>query len=94
MSTCSECRDLEGTDIAERAETGAPTNWWHCRRCNRHLNRFRGTGDQSCTCGAWYNTAGQQLRDDWTDNPAWRDDDVDDMEGYEQSCLRSEAHTR
>ena len=55
---------------------------------------IRGTGDQSCTCGAWYNTAGQQLRDDWTHNPAWRDNDVDDMEGYEQACLRNEAHTR
>lgn len=90
-ATCCECRDLATTDAAERRELGAPTSWWHCQQCRRHLNRYRGMTDQQCSCGAWYNAGGQRLRDNWYDNPSVHDDDVDDLEGYEQACLRAEA---
>lgn len=53
--------------------------------CGGTVERYRGQGDVSCdTCGAWYNAAGQRLRDDWMGNDSWRYDDVDDMEGYER----------
>ena len=70
-----------------------PTTWWHCGSCGQHINRYRGTSDQSCTCGAQYNAAGQRLRDDWMNNPAWRDDELGDMEGYELACLAKETRS-
>ena len=44
-----------------------------------------------CECGAWYNAGGQRLRDGWMDNPAWRDGEVDDLEGFERQQLAREA---
>ncbi|MDN5768906.1 MAG: DNA repair protein RadA [Humibacillus sp.] len=62
-----------------------------CEKCGREVARWRGQGDVSCPCGAWYNAGGQRLRDDWTDNEAWRYDDVDDLEGFERQQLAREV---
>jgi len=43
-----------------------------CEKCGRQIERFRGQGDISCSCGAWYNAGGQRLRDDWCGNESWR----------------------
>ena len=92
-TTCNECKELETLTAGERHESGTPTNWWHCGRCGRHINRHRGTSDQTCVCGAEYNAGGQRLRDNWRDNRSWDDDDVDDLEGYERACLAAESRT-
>ena len=89
---CRECTELQRYAYDPDRPADAPTNGWHCRRCNRHINRYRGQGDQQCTCGAWYNAGGTLLRDDWQSNPAWHDHDIDDLEGYELSQLAKEAH--
>lgn len=55
-----------------------------CVRCGAAVSRFRGQGDVECgRCGAQYNAAGQQLRDDWRGNPSVYDDEIGDLEGYE-----------
>jgi hypothetical protein len=64
---------------------------WDCEKCGKEVTRYRGQYDASCECGAQYNAGGQRLRDDWRDNPAWGDDDVDDMTGYEIEQLRKEG---
>lgn len=78
--------------VDERNEL--PACWWDCHKCGAHLDRYRegwrGLGDVTCRCGASYNSFGQRLRDGWAENPAWRYDDVDDMEGYELACLARE----
>lgn len=39
----------------------------------------------TCTsCGTEYNGAGQRLRSDWRGNPSLYDDEVGDLEGFEQ----------
>ncbi len=93
MASCHECTELEARTYQETpaADQSAPTNWWHCQHCNRHLNRYRGQSDQTCECGAWYNASGQRLRDHWMDNPSYRDGDIDDMEGFELASLAAEA---
>jgi hypothetical protein len=96
MSTCRECVRLDKArdailDGGTAPDPSLPTRWWHCGRCGAHLERYRGQGDQTCSCGAWYNASGQRLRDDWTDNPAGGDDDLDDLEGFERQSLRREA---
>lgn len=63
-----------------------------CERCGETVERYRGEGDVSCVCGAQYNAGGQRLRDNWQDNPAWSDDDMDDMEGFERECLSREDY--
>jgi hypothetical protein len=68
-----------------------PTNSWTCGDCGETVYRFRGEGDVSCDCGAQYNAGGQRLRDNWRNNPAWGDDDMDDMEGYEREMLGYEG---
>ncbi len=90
-TNCRECAELQRHAYDADRPDDAPTTWWHCEKCKQHLNRHRGEGDQLCTCGAWYNAFGARLRDDWTSNPAWRDDDVDDLEGFELSQLAAEA---
>ena len=84
---CAECRDNEAA-WEERLATGepGPTNWWHCH-CGEHLERWRGEGEVSCNCGAEYNAFGQLLRSDWRSNPAWYDDDIDDLTGFELSQM-------
>lgn len=69
-----------------------PTWAKDCARCGTTVERWRWQDDVSCSiCGAWYNAFGQQLRDDWADNEAWRSDDVDDLEGFERQQLRAET---
>ena len=66
------------------------TREWDCTRCSATVST-RGGRDTRCgKCGADYNGFGQRLRDDWRENPAWHDDNVDDMEGFEISQLRHE----
>lgn len=66
-----------------------PTNTWTCH-CGNSMARYRGEAEQTCSrCGSWYNACGQRLRDDWQGNPAWSDDDLDDMTGFE---LQQTAH--
>lgn len=89
-SKCNECRRLDDLSLDGQRVAGEPTRWWHCDRCNAHLDRYRGDGDQTCICGASYNAFGQRLCDDWRNNRAWTDEDVDDLEGYERACLRAE----
>lgn len=62
-----------------------------CERCGATVERWRGQGDIDCRhCGASYNAGGQRLRDDWRGNPAWADDELDDVEGFERQQLRAE----
>lgn len=68
-----------------------PTRWWHCANCGAHLERWRGGGDQICTCGAEYNAFGQRLRDDWRANPSWQNEDIDDLSGFETGQLKKEG---
>jgi hypothetical protein len=56
---------------------------WDCEKCGDEVYRYRGDGDVSCGCGAEYNAFGQRLRDDWRGNPAWKYDDVTDLDGFE-----------
>jgi hypothetical protein len=63
-----------------------------CEKCGQQVERWRGQGDVSCSCGAWYNAGGQRLRDDWAGNLAWRDDEVDDLEGFERQQLAKEEY--
>lgn len=58
---------------------------WDCARCGREVRRYRGVSDVACSgCGAWYNAGGQRLRDDWRGNPSNYDDEISDLEGFEQ----------
>lgn len=67
-----------------------PTSTWTCT-CGAPMARYRGQGDQNCgRCGANYNACGQRLRDDWRGNPAWTNDDLSDLEGFEQQMLARE----
>ena len=71
-----------------------PTWTKACEGCNDGtiVDRYRGQGDVTCDAGLHsYNAGGQRLRDNWRDNPAWLDDDMDDMEGYERECLSIEG---
>lgn len=65
--------------------------WTKTCDCGQTVMRWRGQGDVFCLCGAWYNAGGQRLRDDWQANPAWQDDDMGDLEGYEVQQLRAEG---
>lgn len=68
-----------------------PTWTKPCEKCGQQVERWRGQGDISCPCGAWYNASGQRLRDDWLGNPAWGDEEIDDLEGFERQQLAREA---
>jgi hypothetical protein len=67
-----------------------PTNTWTCERCGETVERCRGQGDIQCTCGAWYNSFGQRLRDNWMNNPSNFDEEIGDMEGFEMEMLSYE----
>lgn len=78
------------------SEFARPTPTWEkdCEApgCAGFVQRFRGEGDVTCSEGDHsYNAGGQRLRDNWRNNPAWLDDDMDDMEGYERECLSIEG---
>lgn len=59
-------------------------SWWLCD-CGAEVRRYRGTGDVLCACGQWFNAFGQRLRSDWQSNRSNYDEDVSDMDGYEDS---------
>ena len=64
---------------------GDGTTTWNCQRCGTEVRRYRGQGDVDCAkCGACYNCFGGRLRDDWRGNPSNYDDEIGDLEGYEQ----------
>lgn len=64
--------------------TGGWTEW-DCD-CGNVVARYRGQSDVRCiSCGQWYNAGGQRLRNDWMNNSSNWDEDVSDMDGYEQS---------
>lgn len=94
-TTCTRCTENEQlatsavNDLLDPRDV--PTTWWDCQDCGTHLERYRGGREVSChQCGAQYNASGQRLRDDWADNPAWRDDDLDDLAGYELEMITKE----
>lgn len=58
---------------------------WDCDCGKYEVRRYRGQGDVSCDCGAQYNAFGQRLRDDWRSNRSNWDEDVSDMDGFEES---------
>lgn len=66
------------------------TRVFRCDNCHRIIERWRGEDDLQCQCGAWYNTFGQRLRDDWQGNPSNYDSNIGDMEGFEMQQLRKE----
>jgi hypothetical protein len=72
------------------SEDVSPTWAKPCEACGALVERWRGQGDVMCGCGASYNASGQRLRDDWWGNPAWRDDELDDLEGFELQQLGRE----
>lgn len=58
---------------------------WDCD-CGNEVRRYRGTGDVLChDCGQWFNAFGQRLRSDYRSNRSMYDEDVSDMDGYEDS---------
>jgi hypothetical protein len=57
---------------------------WDCD-CGYEVRRYRGQGDVSCDCGREYNAFGQLLRSNWRSNRSNWDEDVSDMDGYEDS---------
>lgn len=60
-------------------------SWWTCE-CGEEIRRYRGQSDVDChECGACYNASGQRLRDDWRSNRSNWDENVSDMDGYEDS---------
>lgn len=64
---------------------------WDCENCGGEVTRCRGEGDVSCPdCDAQYNAFGQRLRDDWRDNMSNYDDEIGDMEGYEDAMAARE----
>lgn len=89
-TTCPECLENEADRLLDTEEENPATNWWHCANCDRHMDRYRGQGDQNCDCGAEYNAFGQKLRSNWRDNPSVYDEDVDDITGFELASLTRE----
>lgn len=72
-----------------RHDDGSST--WACGRCGTEVHRYRGQGDVSCRkCNAQYNAFGQRLRDDWAGNASNWDDDVSDMDGFEDQQVRKD----
>lgn len=64
-----------------------PLRAWECGKCGGTVEVWTRGYDVACECGAQYNAFGQRLRDDWASNPAWGNDDIDDMEGFERQHL-------
>lgn len=58
---------------------------WDCD-CGTEVCRYRGQSDVDChDCGASYNASGQRLRSNWRSNRSNYDEDVSDMDGFEES---------
>jgi hypothetical protein len=82
----------DGTSYGRKWRMAEPTNTWKCKKCNRTIERYRGMGDIQCVCGAWYNSFGQRLRDDWQGNPSNYDENIGDLEGFEMQQLQKEMN--
>ena len=70
-----------------------PTNTWVCGDCGATCERYRGQGDVQCSnadCDAEFNSFGQMLRRDWRSNRSNFDEDVSDLDGFEEASLRAE----
>lgn len=68
----------------------ADHTWWKCA-CGNRVERYRGQADVKChKCGQWFNAFGQRLRPDWQNNRSNWDEDVSDLDGYEESLIRKE----
>lgn len=89
---CADCAENEAlsADFDNVQRGDAPSNWWHCGTCDRHLERYRGQSDVPCDCGAEYNSGGQRLRDDWRRNPSLYDESIGDLDGFEIAHARDE----
>ena len=61
-----------------------------CEDCGELVIEMRNSRDMRCECGALYNSYGQRLRDNAYLNPSNYDEEVGDMEGYEQSFYGEE----
>lgn len=81
---------MSAYDEYPRHEDEGPTRTWECSDCGETVERYRGQDDIQCECGAWYNTFGQRLRDDWQGNPSNYDENISDLEGFELQQLRRE----
>lgn len=88
----TKLRDLpngEGDDLIAQMRERPRT--FDCA-CGAHLELWDRGGDITCDrCHTPYNYFGQELRRDGASNPAWRNDDIDDLEGFELSQLAAEA---
>ena len=72
------------TGVYELELTPTPTWRKRCEKCEHFIERWRGDTHVGCgVCGAQYNASGQRLRDDWAGNRSNFDDEVSDMDGYE-----------
>lgn len=63
---------------------------WPCHKCGKTVTTDGGRDTACYDCGAQYNGSGQRLRDNWQSNRSLYDEDVSDLEGFEEACLRSE----
>lgn len=64
---------------------------WACH-CGETVTRWRGQSDVQCGCGQWYNAGAQRLRSGWRDNASSWNEDVSDLDGYEDEQLRAEVY--
>lgn len=79
-----DIRRVEDAVDAEGFVVAGGYSAWDCDRCGKEVRRYRGVANIDCgNCGASYNAVGQRLRDDWRGNASNYDDDVSDMDGYE-----------
>lgn len=86
----AEIHREEATIDADGSVACPEHTWWHCE-CGSKVLRFRGESDVRCgDCGNWYNAFGQRLRDDWQKNRSNWDDDVSDLDGYEEAYAGDE----
>ena len=96
--TCKACiRNREDQERWFNSDDDAdtqPPRTFHCTQCDKHLERHTGEDDISCPrCLTEHNAFGQALRVGWRDNPSTWDDDVNDLEGFEQAETGREART-
>ena len=62
---------------------------WPCGRCGTTV--YASGRDTDCDkCGACYNVYGQRLVDNWRSNMSNYDDDVSDLDGYENALAGDE----
>jgi uncharacterized CHY-type Zn-finger protein len=70
-----------------------PTNTFPCGKCGKTLERYRGDTIVSCPdCGSDHNSGGQIYRDNWRANMSNYDDELSDLDGFEQAELKEESY--